>query len=332
MAEIRNVHTREIAAPHAEVGAVLDSLGSPADRLWPSDLWPTTVFELDRPLAVGAQGGHGSIRYGVEEYAPGRLLLFRFSSGSGLEGVHGFTIEPLAADRTLLTHFAEARTTGRLRPLTRPLVSWHDTMIETVLDRAEREATGAPVSPTRWPRWLRAVNAAEVGLARRLGKLPARPGEAPSDHARQRLFRLSAVLVPSVLLAIAALHAVWASGSPWPADDFEALAERVISNGEMPPDWATWAVAGVLAVAAGSVAAVAAGRRERLLRAATWTTAGVLVARGALFVPVDLLGGLSSEVERLDLALYSPLCLALGIGAAIVARSHESAGSRVVGV
>jgi hypothetical protein len=319
MADIRTVHTREIAAPHSEVGALLDSLGSSSDRLWPSDLWPTTVFELDRPLAVGAQGGHGSIRYGVEEYAPGRLVLFRFTPGSGLEGVHGFTVEPQGADCTLLTHFAEARTTGWRRALTRPLVSWHNTMVETVLDRAEREATGAPVSPTRWPRWLRAVNAAEVGLARRLGQ-------------RGRLFRLSAVLVPSVLLAIAALHAVWASGSPWPADDFEALAERVISSGEMPPDWATWTVAGVLAVAAASVAAVAAGRRERLLRAATWTTAGVLVARGALFVPVDLLGGLSSEVERFDLALYSPLCLALGIGAAIVARSHESAGSRVVGV
>lgn len=46
----------------------------------------------------------------------------------------------------------------------------------------------------------------------------------------------------------------------------------------------------------------------------------VLTARGALFPPVDLAGGLSTEVQRLDLLVYSPLCLALGLGAAIVAR------------
>jgi hypothetical protein len=68
------------------------------------------------------------------------------------------------------------------------------------------------------------------------------------------------------------------------------------------------------------VAAVGAGRRERFLRAATWTVAGVLIARGALYIPVDLIGGLDTTYAQLDLALYSPLCVALGLGAAIVAR------------
>jgi Protein of unknown function (DUF3995) len=208
--------------------------------------------------------------------------------------------------------------------VTRPLVTWHDVMIETILDRAEREATGGPVPATRWPLWLRAVNGAEVGFARWLGKLPARSGGRASEGLGYRLFFPSAGLVPSVLLGLAALHAVWASGSPWPAGDFDALTERVISSGEMPPDWATWTVAGALALAAVSVAAVAAGRREPLLRAATWATANVLLVRGALFPPVDLAGGLSTELERLDFAVYSPLCLALGLGAAIVARGPRS--------
>ncbi len=99
----------------------------------------------------------------------------------------------------------------------------------------------------------------------------------------------------------------------------------------MPPDWATWTVAGLLAGAAGAVAAVGAGRRERLLRAATWTTAGVLTARGALFPPVDLAGGLSTEVQRLDLFVYSPLCLALGLGAAIVARGPDQPRPGIAG-
>ncbi len=306
MAHVTNVHSREIAAPAVVVGELLDSLGTPHDRLWPTDLWPTTPFEMDRPLEVGATGGHGSVRYGIEQYEPGKRLLFRFTPGEGLEGVHGLTIEPLETGGTRLTHFLEVDTTGWMRPLTPVLLAWHDTMVETILDRAQSEAEGDWVEPTRWPLWLRAANGAEVALSR------WRPGH--------RLFRTAAVLVPSVLLGIAVLHGVWAAGSSWPARDFDALAESVISSAEMPPNWATWTVAGMLTGAAGAVAAVGAGRRERPLRAATWTTAGVLTARGALFPPVDLAGGLNTEVQRLDLLVYSPLCLALGLGAAIVAR------------
>ena len=36
-----------------------------------------------------------------------------------------------------------------------------------------------------------------------------------------------------------------------------------------------------------------------------------------------MIGGLDSEYARLDLAIYSPLCLALGLGAAVVARGSR---------
>ena len=39
-----------------------------------------------------------------------------------------------------------------------------------------------------------------------------------------------------------------------------------------------------------------------------------------LFIPLDLISGLDTEYARLDLAIYSPLSLELGVGAAIVAR------------
>jgi hypothetical protein len=42
MTNVINVHAREIAAPATVVGALLDSLGTDDDRLWPTDLWPTT--------------------------------------------------------------------------------------------------------------------------------------------------------------------------------------------------------------------------------------------------------------------------------------------------
>jgi Protein of unknown function (DUF3995) len=64
------------------------------------------------------------------------------------------------------------------------------------------------------------------------------------------------------------------------------------------------------------------------LRAATWTVAGVLTVRGALYIPVDLVDGLRSTYSQLDLALYSPLCLALGLGAAVVARGPRPSQGR----
>ena len=38
-------------------GRLLDGLSAADDRLWPKDRWPAMRF--DRPLKVGARGGHG---------------------------------------------------------------------------------------------------------------------------------------------------------------------------------------------------------------------------------------------------------------------------------
>jgi hypothetical protein len=50
----------------------------------------------------------------------------------------------------------------------------------------------------------------------------------------------------------------------------------------------------------------------------------VLLARGAIGIASDLHGGVEERYQRLDLAIYSPLCLALGGGAALVARRAAS--------
>jgi hypothetical protein len=67
---ICNVHQRSLAVPVAEAGFLIDGLAGPDDRLWPSDRWPAMRF--DRPLGVGARGGHGPVRYAVGAYVPGR--------------------------------------------------------------------------------------------------------------------------------------------------------------------------------------------------------------------------------------------------------------------
>jgi hypothetical protein len=124
-------------------------------------------------------------------------------------------------------------------------------------------------------------------------------------------------VIPGTLGGLAALHAAWALGWRWPGGSDRELAERVVGPGaELPSPAMIWSVAGVLTVAAVSVRAGAQGR----VRIAAWTVAAVLTARGLAAIPVALAGGLGPIYNRLDLALYSPLCLALGLGTARMLR------------
>jgi hypothetical protein len=155
-----------------------------------------------------------------------------------------------------------------------------------------------------------------------------RPG--PVDAGRDRaLTRTAATGVPATLAAIAALHAAWALGWRWPGGSDRALAETVVGPGaELPPPAAAWAVSGSLALAAGLVAAAARPGAGRLVRVGAKAVAGALLLRGAAGPVGDLAGGLDGRYERLDLLLYSPLCLTLGAGAALVARDGERAAAR----
>lgn len=152
---VRNVHERVLEAPASRVGELLDGLSSPEDALWPRQDWPAMRF--DRPLGVGAVGGHGPIRYTVEAYAPGNRVELRFTAPRGFDGTHTFDVETLAAERTRLRHTIEMRTAGPARwswPLLyRPL---HDALLEDALDRAER-ATGGVPRPRTWSPWVRTL-------------------------------------------------------------------------------------------------------------------------------------------------------------------------------
>ena len=90
--KIHNVHERSLAAGADRVGALLDTLSSSRDALWPRGAWPPMRF--DGPLAEGANGGHGPIRYTVESYTPGRSVRFRFTGPRGFDGFHGFEVIP----------------------------------------------------------------------------------------------------------------------------------------------------------------------------------------------------------------------------------------------
>jgi hypothetical protein len=152
-----NIHQRWLPAVPEAAGALLDGLSSADDALWPRR-WPPMRF--DRPLAPGAAGGHGPIRYTVEAHEPGRLVSFRFDPRTGFRGRHWFEVVPVDGGSSL-RHVLE----GQSGPLgwlywsvaVRPL---HDALVEDALDRAERALTGAVRTPARWStivlvlRWL----------------------------------------------------------------------------------------------------------------------------------------------------------------------------------
>lgn len=152
---VRNVHYRRLDAPAAKVGELIDSLASADDRLWPTDRWPP--MQLDRPLGVGASGGHGPIRYTVKSYVPGQTVQFRFLQPEGFIGVHRFEAEPNDDGTTTLRHVIDMQVGGRawlawaiaIRPL-------HDALLEDALDRAER-ALGKSLPERDWSAWVKFV-------------------------------------------------------------------------------------------------------------------------------------------------------------------------------
>lgn len=151
---VRNVHERRIHAPAEVFADLLERLGGDDDVLFPAPAWMPMV--LDRPLAVGADGGHGPIRYWVSDYEPGRRVRFTFHRELGLDGYHEFTIVPERPHQSRLRHVVQVSLHGRARVLWPIAIRWlHDAVLEDLLDNAERAATGRVRRPARWSWWVR---------------------------------------------------------------------------------------------------------------------------------------------------------------------------------
>lgn len=151
---VRNLHARTLNATTTEVGSLLDSLAGTEDRLWPIHNWPAMKF--DGPLAVGAVGGHGPIRYTIVGYTPGTWIRFQFSGPRGFDGYHEFRVEPTQTGATKLCHRLAITARGPAM-LTWPVAfRWmHDALLEDCLDRAEYQLTAALRGPARWTTYVR---------------------------------------------------------------------------------------------------------------------------------------------------------------------------------
>jgi hypothetical protein len=123
-----------------------------------------------------------------------------------------------------------------------------------------------------------------------------------------------------VLAAIGALHLAW-SRTPWPARTFDTLSDHVYGGQGMPSKGpcivvGTGLLAGAYCVLAEVGAAPEIGPRG-LYRFGIWALTALLLARG-LGGPFFSLRG-TAVFRCWNLIAYSPLCLALGLGALTVA-------------
>ena len=153
---VKNVHERVLQSPVAAAGELIDKLASRDDLLWPRERWP--AMKLDRPLGVGARGGHGPIRYVVEAYKPGRSVRFRFIAPRGFVGTHELDLAEVAPGASRLRHVLEMRVEGLAR------VSWplafrwlHDALIEDALDRAAALGQTTTGGRRNWSRPVRVL-------------------------------------------------------------------------------------------------------------------------------------------------------------------------------
>jgi hypothetical protein len=120
-----------------------------------------------------------------------------------------------------------------------------------------------------------------------------------------------------VAALIAAAHAWWAFGRIWPAASEAALARAVIGDGRvrMPPPWQCAAVAGALVVVAAWPWVIVARPDSQLVLIGSVVIGAVFFIRGSAGYSPRWRGHFTAEPFRTrDFYLYSPLCLALGVG------------------
>jgi hypothetical protein len=130
--------------------------------------------------------------------------------------------------------------------------------------------------------------------------------------------RFLRIATPATLAGIGALHAAWGRGSTFPFASRNRLNDIVIGRPATPSPVACYAVAGSLFVASALVAGLPTPRNG-LRRTGVATVAAALGTRAALGFSgrTEMVspGSVSPRFMQMDKRVYSPLCLALAVGA-----------------
>lgn len=151
--KVLNVHKRIIHQPKDKVTALLETLSTKNDRVWPKEKWPSMKFK--EGIRIGAQGGHGPIRYAIEKYNPKEVVQFRFKKPSGFHGIHKFELKALDPKTTEIQHTIDMNTTGKGTLFwILGIRSLHNALIEDGFDKLENNFLEKKKS-TPWNFWVR---------------------------------------------------------------------------------------------------------------------------------------------------------------------------------
>lgn len=128
------------------------------------------------------------------------------------------------------------------------------------------------------------------------------------------------------LLTVGALHAVWASGSSWPAKNSKKLSEAVVGSSYGLPGENAAAGVAAAAIGGGLIAGGAFGEGRGIVALRRLIGLGLL-ARGVVSEDTanDLLGLPQSgkRFRELDQRYYRPICAVLGVAVLLGARQSE---------
>ncbi|CAM1347405.1 hypothetical protein [Tenacibaculum crassostreae] len=134
--KVVNIHHRTYNVSLDKITDLFYTLSNTNDKVWPIEKWPRMTFKDG--IKVGAAGGHGPIRYTVEQYDPEKLIQFRFAKSLGFIGTHRFEIKKVQNTQTQVMHTIEMNTKG-IRTLIWLLAirSLHNALLEDCLDKIE---------------------------------------------------------------------------------------------------------------------------------------------------------------------------------------------------
>ena len=155
--QVLNIHTRIIDSPKEIVLKSFLTLATKEDEIWPKETWPRMYFPDG--LKVGANGGHGPIRYSVLTYHPESPIVFEFQKPSGFNGIHKFEVTAVDSHKTELKHTISMRA-NLMGSIQWALgVRWlHDALLEDAFDKVENLLTQSK-KKTEWNLWVRILRA-----------------------------------------------------------------------------------------------------------------------------------------------------------------------------
>ncbi|MGI9552767.1 MAG: hypothetical protein ACR2MT_16300 [Aurantibacter sp.] len=150
---VLNVHFRVLNQSKEQIEQLFSTLATKEDKIWPFEKWPAIRFKTG--LRVGAEGGHGPIRYKVINYYPKGMVEFVFQKPKGFNGTHKLEIVNGSDQSPALKHTIEMNTTG-MGSLTWLLaVQWlHDALIEDAFDKVENLSL-TEKKRTEWNLWVK---------------------------------------------------------------------------------------------------------------------------------------------------------------------------------